>query len=443
MKTAILPPVISLSAHSRALFVLLCAVVMTLSATPKAFAQAPGFPDILDDIFGGNTQQQQGNPYGQTPAGLVYIENIPIQVGFDSRGGALSPEAVLIVTAIAPPPPNVRRASPLVMGETRLLISRLTSPLQMVVAVPSDMAREVDYARIEARIVDINGVETHRLQDNIQYSGGQPPFLNLIAVNSSGGAAPVYTPPAPQSPNQPYSPPSGANISGTVSIPAGTEPKRGASLVLELRENGLAGGTSGNIVQTKRIDIDQIAPPYEFALPLPADSNSLESPDLTIWIEDWAGRKTHVLARPVPVEKTLTPIHITLDAMVTGQDAADPTRQYVPPAGVTRTIAGEAQFDAFKGLPAGSILTVRLRNGERLDETLASKDISLDGLSGYVRYSLPVELMTIQGRRAAPLIDAVLTDNNGRTLFTTRQLVTLPKSDNGPINIQMQPTANY
>ena len=441
MKTAILNP-----SHSgslpRALFALLCVIVLSLSAAPKAFSQAPGFPDILDDIFGGNTQQQQGNPYGQTPAGLVYIENIPLQVGFDSRGEVLPPEATLIVTAIAPPPPNVRRAAPLVMGETRLLISRLTSPLQMVVAVPSDMAREVDYARIEARIVDANGVETHRLQDNIEYSGGQPPFLNLVALNS-GGAAPIYTPPSQQPISQPYIPPNGSQIQGTVSIPPGTEPKRGATLILELRENGLAGGASGNIMQTKRIDIDQITAPYQFALPLPAKRGGLESPDLTVWIEDWAGRKTHMLARPVPVDNAQAPVHIRLDAMVTGQDAADPTRHYVPPTGVTRTLSGEAQFDAYKGLPAGSTLTVRLRNAESLDETLASKTIPLDGLSGYVRYALPVEIMNIQGRRADALLDAVLTDKNGRTLFTTRTLVTLPKADNGPINIQMQPTANY
>lgn len=151
-----------------------------LSLAPAASAQQ-GFPDILDGIFkNGQTDRPFGGVGGT--AGMVYIENIPVQVSFDSRADLLPPEATLIVTAIAPPPPNVRRASPLVMGETRLLISRLAPPLQMVIAVPSDMARDIDYARIEARIIDANGVTTHTLRQSAQFDGTDAPFLDLIEI---------------------------------------------------------------------------------------------------------------------------------------------------------------------------------------------------------------------------------------------------------------------
>lgn len=420
----------------------------------QARAQGAGFPDILEDIFGG--KPQQGHPYGQAPAGVIYIENIPVQVSFDSRPDLLPPEATLIVTAIAPPPPNVRRASPLIMGETRLLISRLASPLQMVIAVPSDMAREVDYAEINARIVDANGVETHSLRDRVQYDGGQPPFLNLEPVGAlrSGGAAPIYSPPRGQeNPNGQYIPPNIAQIEGQISL-RGAEPKRGASLILELRENGLAGGLTGNVIEQKRIDIDQIAPPYAFRLNAPmTQGDTLESPELSAWIEDWAGRKTHITPRPVPVRLgdvrgKPAIVNITLDAVSAEQqpiepERAEPMRADAPPSGFVRTVQGQAQFDAYKGLPAGSVLTVRLRDSARLDRVIASKDIPLDGLSGYIPYALPVEPLDIQGLPSDPLLDAQIKDRTDRLLFTTRVLKTLPREDKGPINIQMDPTPGY
>lgn len=204
----------------RVLFLLM--FLFGLMSTPARAQQPGGFPDILGDIFGGQPQQA---PYG-AGAGTTYIENIPVQVTFDSRPDLLPPEATLVITAIAPPPANVRRAKPLVMGETRLLISRLAPPLSLVVAVPSDMARDVDYAQIDAKIVDANGNVAFRLDNSVQYTGGQPPFLALIPAGAFQSPNLPPVPPGNNGSIPAIIPPQINVIKASVDLPAGAQLSR-------------------------------------------------------------------------------------------------------------------------------------------------------------------------------------------------------------------------
>ncbi|MEE9346653.1 MAG: hypothetical protein V3U82_00555 [Robiginitomaculum sp.] len=393
--------------------------LLLLSASP-ASAQT-SFPDILGDIFGGIGQEQ--NPYGQRPnenAGqnTVFVENIPVQLSYNRD--LLPEDAMLILTAIAPPPANVRRASPLIMGETRLLLSRLAPPLQLVIAVPSDLAREFDHAQIEARIVDRNGNTALSLRDSAQYSGGQPPFL---ALEPAGAPRVEPNPANPDDYQRPPIAPNAQMISGEISVPNGANMSRGATLVLEVSETALAGGMTPSVILQERIDIDQKPAPYSFKIHVPTGADgALEGPLLTAYIVDWAGRKTFVASRPTPIRHdaaagTNMPLRIKLDSILTGQRAVDqPNAPYSPPPNVIQNIFGQAQFDAHKGLPKGAILSIALMDkGAVIDE----KRIPLDGLSGYVDYNFPLERPIIPGKPPFLTLWATIIDTNGNVLFAS------------------------
>ncbi len=428
-------------------------------STPVTAQQ--GLPGIFEDIFGGN----KGNaPFGST-TNAVYIETIPLNVTFDARADLLPPEATLIVTAIAPAPPNVRRAKPLVIGETRLLISRLAPPLQMVIAVPSDMAREIDYAVIEARIVDANGNTTHRLNERVEYAGAEPPFLNLIpegALTQSiphQGSDPYYgqpsTPPVtgPHTSPQPYTPqphtPSQtgqqlASISGLALI-NGTAPiLRGGKLIVRVYENALAGGLSNDAISEEIIDIDNRHAPYDFQIfvPLGADGR-LESPEIEAYIQDWAGRKTHVMRGPIPFTtdaQNNARVSLNLDSIVSGSEAVPADRVYIPPASALTTVKGTAKIFAPRGLPAGSTLVVDLVDAQDISRQIEQSRVPLDGLSGDVPFNFSVETSKLRLTAGDPLLNGRVETQDGKVLLSSRALVTLSDTD---AQLDLQPTELY
>ena len=421
-------------------------VAIGLSAAPAQARQSGGFPDILGDIFGGKPQA----PYG-APGGMTYIENIPVQLTFDSRPDLLPPEATLVVTAIAPPPANVRRAKPLVMGETRILISRLAPPLSLVIAVPSDLARDTEYARIEAKIIDANGNVAFRLENSAEYRGGQPPFLELIPTGafSVPTQAPVQTPiqglppkkPGTGGPMLPYTPPNINVIKASVELPAGAQLMRGSVLVLQVTENDLAGGFGASVVHEQRVEIDQKQPPFAAKLNVPTGQDgTLEQPELVAWIEDWAGRKTFVRVRPVSIPAS-GDVVLRLDPILTGQQALPPeVDNYVAPPGVNIKLTGTAEFEAFKGLPSGALLTVSLRDASDYTNVIKSTSFNLNGLSGYVDFAMDVDAVEIENRNPAPLITAEITDSRGEVLFSDQTLREVSRSKN---IIRLLPTGRY
>ncbi len=399
-------------------------------------ALAQNIPDVLGDIFGGSSQGQ-----APRPAGIVYIENVPVTVAFDARPGMLPDEATLIITAVAPPKPNERRASPLIMGETRILISRLAPPLQMVIAVPSDLAREVPYAEISGRIVDSRGVTTHEARDTDQYEGADAAFLNLDAV---GRGAPSYPTPNP-APG--YDSGARTELSGQVRLNDNVPLQRGANLVVRIYDAALAGGNGGDLLTEERISLDQRSAPFDFQIYTPLGSDGrLDAPTTEIFIEDWAGRKTHVLPRNTEItvngDGSLTPLYVRLDSISSSTGTIYPDKPYKQPVDMLRTISGKANFDAFKGLPSGSTLNVRLIDPRKSNTRLTQTQVKLDGLSGDVAYALNVDELALRGRDDLYL-EAEITDRSGAALFTTRSLPTLTRDKLNRADIRMEATPAY
>ena len=415
------------------LFALIFAVFSLALAPQTAFAQ--NIPDVLGDIFGGSQNQTQS----QRPAGMVYIENIPVTVTFDARPGMLPAEATLILTAVAPPKPNERRASPLIMGETRLLISGLSAPMQMVIAVPSDLAREVPYAQISGRIVDGRGVTTHEARNTDQYEGTDPAFLNLDSLSNT--AAPI-----PAQPSQPvYDSGARTQLSGRVRLNDNTPLQRGSTLVIRVYDAALAGGNGGDMLTEERVSLDQRSAPFDFNINTPLGSDGrLDAPSAEIFIEDWAGRKTHVRPRNtelgVNADGSLQDINIALDSITSDVGAVYPKPSYNKPMDMLRVISGKVNFDAYRGLPAGATLDVRLIDPRKSNTSLGQTQVALDGLSGDVAYALNVDELALRGRNDL-MLEAEIKDASGRALFTTRRLPTL--ANDSAANIRLENTAAY
>lgn len=421
-----------------AILTLFALLIASLSLSPAASArpQQGGFPDILGDIFGGQTP----SPYGNAPISGAYIENIPVQVTFDSRPDLLPPGAMLVLTATAPPAPNVRRSSPLVIGETRLLISRLAPPLSLVIAVPSDMARELDYAQIDAKIIDASGNTAYRLDNSAQYSGGQPPFLTLEPV---GALRPM--PPGTGGPMPPYTPPKIEVIDARIELPAGSTLMRGSTLVLQVTEVALAGGTRPSIVKEERVDIDQKTAPFNVKLSVPTGTDGvLDSPQLTVFIEDWTGQKTFVYPRPVPVSPAQAgqraSVAVSLDPILTGSQVVPDAPDYILPSTQITPVYGKAVFDAWKGLPRDSVLTIKASDPNDLYIIFNEITIPLNGKSGHIDFLFEYNAATDGLGQMAPLLSAQITNASNQTLFTTRRLRSIISDAN---TIELVATPQY
>ncbi len=405
-------------------------------AAPVAHAQQD-IGDIIDEIFKGGQFPKPGQE--RLPQGR--IDNIPVEIRFDAGPDGLPPEAMLIVTAYAPPPPNVRRSSPLMLGQTRLLMSDLTSPLQIIIAAPSRITQDLDYARIEAKIVDINNAVIYELPFPGKFNGYEAPVLNLVAIGAP-------TAPTPQQPKSLSS----ETVRGTVKL-NGKAPKfAGSNLVVRLVEDGLAGGASNMIFGESRQVLDGKKAPFAFEFKHVIDKTRTASPlALEVWIEDWAGRKTHVTPAPIPYNGPKTKYRIRLDAIgplpynplpkntlpkpVTPKPIAKPkpapkpvtrpkptTRPKPAPApiSVKQTINGEARFNAYKGLPKGSVLIAVLEStGQSARPTiLASTRVFLDGLSGDVAFKLTANSVDIAPNKPTPVLRVRIESQDGTLFFS-------------------------
>ena len=409
-----------------------------LSAAIPASAQND-VGDIFGDIFKGGqypTQQQ-----------ATLIDNIPVQVRFDAGPQGLPSEAMLVVTAYAPPPANVRRASPLMLGETRLLLSGLTSPVSIVVAAPAQVTEGIDFARIESKIVDHNGTVIFELRNAGEFRGYEPAKIFLTPFGQIAGPAPApYEQPAQSATEA---------INGTVNITNPSSVFRGANLVVRLMEDGLAGGISRHIVGETRTSLDGKSAPYNFALERILGAQNSRTPlAFEVWIEDWAGRKTHVMPRPVPFNGAATNYRFALDAITSTPPECTPENPCtnmptlpapigVPAPGIpsARTITGEAQFDAYKGLPKGSILTAEIeRFTSGRPEQLAKTLVSLDGKSGNINFTLDIQETALDARLPAPVLRVRIEDKDGKLFFSNPGGA--PLSD-GFNSVQLRAAPNY
>ncbi|MBL4869886.1 MAG: hypothetical protein JKX72_02905, partial [Robiginitomaculum sp.] len=242
-----------------------------------------GIGDIIGDIFKGNQGGQAQYP-NQT-----MIDNIPVNVRFDTVPNGLPENAILIISAFAPPAPNVRRKFPLLIGETRLLLTGLKSPLELVIAAPAALTQEIDYARIEAKIVNPDGEIIFKSREQGEYRGRDIPVITLEPTD-------LYVP--TQTPQIPISPTS-ETVSGIINLNNSSKKFRGANLIVHLIEEGLAGGKDPIVLGASKQSIDQKTGPFAFSFEKSQAKNPKTPLVFDAWIQDWAGRKTHTLPYPM------------------------------------------------------------------------------------------------------------------------------------------------
>ena len=411
----------------RFLFPVIAALALLVS---PAHAQ---IDDIFDDIFG-KRGSQHPYPQDQHPA-FGLIDNIPVDIYIHNAGGL--DDHFLIVTAYAAPAPNVRQASPRMIGQTQLLLNGLGKELQIIVAAPEPVTRDIDYARIEARIVDANGNTLFREERSGEYRGRMPAKIDLIRPGGS-----VSNP-------QPGSRPGGVEtVRGSVRLQNGSASNfRGATLVVELIDDGLAGGPNGGatILGQTRVDIDQKSAPYDFSLDavMPQTQSGVPTA-LRAYIEDWAGRRTMETPSTIPYRGPGERYNLTLapfagETVTTG--AGSPSAPS-PAPGNPASVTGEARFDAVRGLPAGSRLIVTVSRGygtPSQDRTIFTDVTQLDGLSGYVGFDFAPGETLFESGRPDPVIKAVVVDSRDRVFF---------ESQNQPLTggfntIRLEATPNY
>ncbi len=355
---------------------------------------------IIDGIFKG----------GQIPnrQSAQAIDTIPVNIRFDFSDvyPGLPPESLLIVTAYAPPPANVRGGKALMIGETRLLMSDLQPPLQIVIAAPATITRAIDYARIEARIVDAKNTPLLQADRSGEYRGLDPAVLHLVRPAGTGG--------------KPNPPVTHASVRGHARINGAPIDMRGASLNIQLVEDGLAGGRLQTIYGQQKIDLTRQTPPFDFSFLAQPPKNTKTPLVLQAWITDWAGRKILQLPTPLPYRGPKAEHQLVFENHPTTPGPTAPVPTTPVPRSDMVEIKGLARFNAYKGLPRGSVLVVDLERESRhtLPVVLASNRIVLDGLSGDVNFAMKARDTDISSRAAKPRIRARIEDENGRILFS-------------------------
>lgn len=407
---------------------LLITLLTTLLLSSPASAQVRNgeISDILGEIF--KTQRQHPQPDSQHGS---RIDNIPVDVHFEAGQNGLPENAMLIITAYAPPPPNVRRSAPLMLGQTRILVGTLRAPLNLIIAAPAAMTSGLDYARIEAEIVDTNGNAVFELKNSGEYRGRDAAQLALTRVGSANAPQP-HTPS-----NLSYE-----SVKGLITLNGAPPNYRGSNLTVRLIEDGLAGGISRFIAGEHRQAIDQKTAPFSFSLDRVIDKTRANTPlAFEVWIEDWAGRKTHVTPRPIAFNGAGKHYNIALDTISVGTQA-QPQQPPAPVITSQRTIQGKAKFDAYKGLPSGSVLTAELVRlyASGTPTRIAQTRLVLDGLSGDIDFNITAPETAFDPRMPAPILRITIKDKDGKTFFTSPEHTPLKQGIN---SVYLQASAQY
>ncbi len=395
-----------------------------LLLAPLALAQTPPPQDsppqnsgsditrIIHDILGrdilGDSQlpQTDPKPAQEQSAG---IDNIPVSISL--ADGSIFEGEWLVVSAFSAPKANGAKDSGELLGETRLLLRGLTPPFNIVVAAPTAVTLGLEFARIEGRIEDRNGNAVLVTQQDAYYRGVEPAQLSMGPKPQQLGA---QLPPETIVKFE--------KTQGQVDI---SKPKalfRGAVLSVQLIESGLAGGTSHEIKGETRVQIDGQKPPFKFTLDYGVPENGLKMPlTLSAFITDWAGRKTHVMAKAVDYNGPDFDYRLTLDAFRQGGDVAN--FQFSDPVAASQTeIKGQALFNAYKGLPHGSYLQVRLRSPlgpHNQPRDIATTALGLDGLAGNVDFSIIAPSVNFDPELPVPMMDLAIMNPSGNALFTS------------------------
>lgn len=263
---------------------LLMAMMAFLWVGTPASAQLGPIEDIINDIFSG----QPSHP----PAHSI-IDTIPVNIDIQNHNG-LDGHSI-VINAYKPVQPGMN--APVLIGQTRMLLTGLPSNLGLIVAVPEPVTRNLDFVVINGAVIDAANNEILISKHDQFYQGRKEVVLELVRVTT-----PTSTSTSGQVSTTPTSAP--VQLNGKVLLPKDM-PKlmRGASMIIELIEinaPGLSGGTNEKVITQNHIDLDQETAPFKFDLIysepiLPANKSLV----LRAAITDWAGRL--VFETPSPV----------------------------------------------------------------------------------------------------------------------------------------------
>ena len=384
--------------------------IITIILTSLSFSSHAQFEDlggIIEDIIKGSQIPGQTPIYEDTA-----IETIPITIIYDVP--ASLDDHVIILSAFTPHDPSGISKHTQLLGQTRLMMNGLSSPLKLGLTIPSSMTKELTFIRISAEIQDTNNNRVMMHEREGIYRGSEPPSLNLISTSQSD---PISN--APEI--------SGLElINGEVFIRDKARVPNNGTLTIQLLENALAGGRSLTIAAEKIISIERDYPPFAFTLErgLVAENES-HVLSLNAWITDWAGRKTHILREPVSYNGPDTQYKIILDALAQGSQTS--VGKHLNPALMAQTfVKGEAVFDPSNGIPTGAKMKVTLNKsigafGEK--PTLATQTIIVDARDTRIPFSLSTASTNFDPFIPAPILKLEIIDNHGNIYYDSGDIV--------------------
>lgn len=401
-------------------------LAMFISLPPPAQAQFEDLGGILEDILGG------GQLPGQTPIyGESGVENVPVIIRYDapSDNSHNYSDHILVVSAYVPSEADGGTTKPRMLGQTRLLMTGLEQPLQITIAAPRNVTQDLIFSRITAEVLDENKNQVLIAARDGIYRGKETPELTLIPSNT-----------LPAVPTQrDYV--SFETITGEVLLNDRKAQVNGGTLTLQLLENALAGGTSLTIAAEKNLSLEGAALPVAFTLDHGVTDPQTQIPlVLNAWITDWAGRKTHVMRRPVPYNGPDIDYKLKLDVLAQGSDTRA-GRELGPNLMTQTVVSGEALFDVRSGLPAEARLKVTLNRAVGAvgqNRLLSTQTIIVRGFEGRVPFTLSTASTNFDPLVPAPLLNLQIIDRNGGIYFDSGHI----QAREGPQNIQLYARRN-
>jgi len=398
-------------------FILAAISMVMFSFAAPAHAQFEDLGDILEDILGGSQLPGQTPVYGETG-----IESIPILIRYDAPKDYAS--HILIVTAYVPNDPSGITKKPQMLGQTRLLLTGLEQPIQVTIPVPRNVTKDLTFSRITAEVVDENENQVMTTERDGVFRGTEAPELTLRPTGTLPEAAPRpnYT--------------GFETISGEVSLNDPKSRLNGGALTLQLLENALAGGTSVTIAAEKVMSIDNNPLPIAFTIDRGLTGQNADVPlAFKAWINDWAGRKTHVMRMPVPYNGPDVDYKLKLDVLAQGANTKA-GRNLNPNLMAQATVSGEALFDARSGMPGDARLKVALSRavgavGE--NRILSTQTIILRGFEGRAPFALSTASTNFDPLIPAPLLNLQIVDRNDRVYFDSGDI----RAREGPQTVQL------
>ena len=398
-------------------FIMATMMAVMLSLSAPAHAQLEDLGGILEEILSGGQLPGQTPVYGETG-----IESIPVLIRYDVTSNYA--DHMLIVTAYAPNDPNGITKKPQMLGQTRLLLTGLEQPIQVTIAVPRNVTKDLTFSRITAEVMDENANQVLTTERDGIFRGAEALELTLRPLSTLPAAAPspVYT--------------GFETIKGEVSLNNSKARLNGGTLTLQLLENALAGGTTVTIAAEKVINIDRRPLPIPFTLDRGLTAQSTQPPlAFKAWINDWAGRKTHVMRTPVPYNGPDVDYKLKLDVLAQGANTSA-GRNLDPNLMAQATVSGEALFDAQSGMPSNARLKVTLSRAVGAvgdNRVLSTQTILLRGFKDRVPFALSTASTNFDPLIPAPLLNLKIIDRNDRVYFDSGDV----SAKEGPQTVQL------